>query len=50
MYIMYMYLILLYIIILYFSNKEEITLDRLSNASIFALCGSREKFTGAEVY
>ncbi|CAC5367223.1 unnamed protein product, partial [Mytilus coruscus] len=30
------------------NNKEEITLDRLSNASIFALCGSREKFTGAE--
>jgi hypothetical protein len=24
------------------SNKEEITLDRLSNASIFALCGENK--------
>ncbi|XP_021361844.1 intraflagellar transport protein 52 homolog isoform X1 [Mizuhopecten yessoensis] len=30
------------------SNKEEVTLDRLAGASMFVLCGSREKFTGGE--
>lgn len=32
-----------------FSNKGEITAETLSSASIFVLCGSREKFTGSEV-
>ncbi|KAK3090664.1 hypothetical protein FSP39_013510 [Pinctada imbricata] len=30
------------------SNRSEINVETLSGASIFALCGSREKFTGAE--
>ena len=31
-----------------FSNKEEITLDKLSLARVYVICGPREKFTAAE--
>jgi len=30
------------------SNKEEITLDKLSLARVYVICGPREKFTAAE--
>lgn len=34
---------------IFFSNKEDITEEKLSQARIFVVAGSREKFTAAEV-
>ena len=36
-------------LLIFFSNKEDITEDKLSQARIFVVAGSREKFTAAEV-
>lgn len=30
------------------SNKEDITLDKLSLARVYVICGPREKFTASE--
>lgn len=32
-----------------YRNKEEITDDKLSGISIFAMCGSRERYSVSEV-
>lgn len=32
----------------HYSNKEEITLDKLSLARVYIICGPREKFSASE--
>ena len=41
--------ILLINIMYFYSNKDEITLSKLSGAKVFVIGGPREKFTSPEV-